>query len=72
MENELKSFRLNLVIAPSQVATIDAWRKEQDDLPSRSEAIRRLIDLGVQSAQSDRSPPNKKGVGSTDTQGQSK
>lgn len=47
MSEETKSIRLQMVIAPSQVATIDAWRKEQDDLPSRSEAIRRLIDFGL-------------------------
>lgn len=47
MADELKSIRLQMVIAPSQVAAIDAWRKEQPDLPSRSEAIRRLIDLGM-------------------------
>jgi Arc/MetJ-type ribon-helix-helix transcriptional regulator len=48
MENELKTTRLNLVIAPSQVALIDAWRKSQDDLPSRSEAIRKLVELGLE------------------------
>ncbi len=47
MSDELKSVRLQMVIAPSQVERIDAWRKEQDDLPSRSEAIRRLVDLGL-------------------------
>jgi hypothetical protein len=48
MSDELKSIRLQMVIAPSQVATIDAWRKRQDDLPSRSEAIRRLVDKGLE------------------------
>ncbi|WP_126154658.1 hypothetical protein [Paracoccus haematequi] len=47
MSDEIKSVRLQMVIAPSQVAQIDAWRKAQDDLPSRSEAIRRLVDLGL-------------------------
>jgi hypothetical protein len=47
MECEIKSVRLQMVIAPSQVAAIDAWRKKQDDLPSRSEAIRRLIDQAL-------------------------
>jgi hypothetical protein len=27
---------------------IDEWRRKQPDLPSRSEAIRRLIDLALQ------------------------
>jgi len=47
MPDELKSVRLQMVIAPSQVAAVDAWRKAQDDLPSRSEAIRRLVDLAL-------------------------
>ena len=47
MENELKTFRLQMVIAPSQVAKIDAWRKAQDGLPSRSEAVRSLVDVGL-------------------------
>ena len=27
--------------------TIDDWRRKQPDLPSRAEAIRRLVDLGI-------------------------
>lgn len=26
---------------------IDEWRRKQDDLPGRPEAIRRLVDLGL-------------------------
>jgi hypothetical protein len=26
---------------------IDAWRKKQDDVPTRPEAIRRLVELGL-------------------------
>ena len=29
------------------VATIDAWAASQDDEPSRSEAIRRLVEIGL-------------------------
>jgi len=29
------------------LAAIDAWRARQPDLPSRSEAIRRLVELGL-------------------------
>jgi hypothetical protein len=29
------------------LAEIDDWRREQDDLPSRPEAIRRLVQLGL-------------------------
>ncbi len=27
--------------------TIDDWRRKQDDLPGRPEAIRRLVELGL-------------------------
>jgi hypothetical protein len=27
--------------------TIDDWRRQQTDLPSRTEAIRRLVELGA-------------------------
>lgn len=47
MKDEMKSLRLQMVITPSQVAEIDAWRKVQADLPSRSEAIRRLVELAL-------------------------
>ena len=30
------------------IRRIDDWRRVQDDLPSRSEAIRRLIELGLE------------------------
>jgi hypothetical protein len=29
------------------IATIDDWRREQPDLPSRTEAVRRLVELGL-------------------------
>jgi hypothetical protein len=29
------------------IATLDAWSARQDDTPSRSEAIRRLVELGL-------------------------
>lgn len=59
MVEELKSVRLQMVIAPSQVAEIDAWRKTQDDLPSRSEAIRRLVDLALDAP---RKTPEREGT----------
>jgi len=29
------------------LAPLDEWRREEEDLPSRPEAIRRLIELGL-------------------------
>lgn len=31
----------------SVLAEIDDWRRQQPDLPSRAEAIRRLVELGL-------------------------
>lgn len=32
---------------PTLLEAIDSWRKEQDDLPTRPEAVRRLVELGM-------------------------
>jgi hypothetical protein len=34
-------------IQPDMAKRIDAWRRRQDDLPGRPEAIRRLVKLGL-------------------------
>ncbi|SFN77715.1 hypothetical protein SAMN05216573_12147 [Bradyrhizobium sp. Rc3b] len=45
LEDETK--RLNMVAPASWVKKIDDWRRQQPDLPNISEAIRRLVDLGL-------------------------
>jgi metal-responsive CopG/Arc/MetJ family transcriptional regulator len=45
-----KSVRLQMVISPEEIARIDNWRRHQTPLPSRSEAIRQLIALGLEAA----------------------
>ncbi len=47
MADELKDLRIPVMMAATEVAAIDAWRRRQEDLPSRSEAIRRLVELGL-------------------------
>ena len=42
--------RLNMVAPASWVKKIDDWRRREPDLPNLSEAIRRLVDLGLESA----------------------
>lgn len=39
--------RIQLVASSEFSRTVDEWRRTQSDLPSRSEAIRRLVDLGL-------------------------
>jgi hypothetical protein len=34
-------------IQPDMAKQLDDWRRKQDDLPGRPEAIRRLIELGL-------------------------
>jgi Excisionase-like protein len=44
------------------MATVDAWAAKQDDTPRRSEAIRRLVELGLKAptpTRATRSTPNK-------------
>jgi hypothetical protein len=44
----IRTFRLS----DEKVAEIDAWAARQPDNPSRSEALRRLIDLGIEASSS--------------------
>jgi hypothetical protein len=39
--------RFDMRVDPAWMKRIDDWRRKQDDLPSRAEAIRRLVDLGL-------------------------
>jgi len=47
MTDELKTIRFNMVVTPSLVSMVDEWRKSQKGLPSRSEAVRSLVELGL-------------------------
>jgi hypothetical protein len=38
-----------LVRMHDQLEALDAWRNRQDDKPSRPEAIRRLVEIGLRS-----------------------
>ena len=44
-----KTERLELRLDSETIERVDAWRTRQDDIPSRSEAIRRLIEGGLES-----------------------
>jgi metal-responsive CopG/Arc/MetJ family transcriptional regulator len=48
--------RVQLVISKGQVREIDEWRRQQPDLPSRSEAIRRLIEAGLKASSARQRP----------------
>ena len=41
--------RLNMIAPASWVKKIDEWRRQQPDLPNISEAVRRLVERGLES-----------------------
>jgi len=45
IDDEIK--RLNLIVTATQMRRIDQWRGEQVHPPNVSEAIRQLLDLGL-------------------------
>jgi hypothetical protein len=56
-ERALKSERLQMVISPGQLERIENWRRQQSKIPSFSEAVRQLIDLGLAAARDDDKAP---------------
>ena len=42
--------RLNMVVPTKWVKRVDDWRRREPDLPNLSEAIRRLVEMGLESA----------------------
>jgi hypothetical protein len=43
----MKDQRIPVMMSSEEVAAIDEWRRKNADLPSRSEAIRRLVEIGL-------------------------
>jgi metal-responsive CopG/Arc/MetJ family transcriptional regulator len=39
--------RLQLLLTPEMVAQVDEWRRRQELLPDRNEAIRRLLGMAL-------------------------
>jgi hypothetical protein len=46
--------RLNMVVPTRWVEKVDNWRRKEPDLPNLSEAIRRLVEMGLEGAKKDR------------------
>jgi hypothetical protein len=42
-----KTERFEMRVPASFLKMVDDWRRKQPDLPSRAEAIRRLVELGL-------------------------
>ncbi len=50
MEPEPKDQRVPVMMSAAEVRAVDAWRRLHDGIPSRSEAIRRLVAAGLETA----------------------
>jgi hypothetical protein len=46
-DTEPKDQHVPVMMSASELREINDWRRRQDELPSRSEAVRRLIALGL-------------------------
>ena len=44
---DTQSIPVMVRLSPDQVRAVDDWRQAQENLPSRAEAIRRLVDFGI-------------------------
>ena len=42
-----KAHTFQMRVSPEWLGTIDGWRREQEDIPSRAEAIRRLTAIAL-------------------------
>jgi uncharacterized protein len=47
MNAQVMTERFEMRLEPSALNELDSWRASQDDLPSRSEAMRRLVEIGL-------------------------
>jgi hypothetical protein len=44
-----KKVQLMIRASPDMITRIDEWRRLQQDIPNRAEAVRRLVELGLAS-----------------------
>lgn len=54
LDDDTDTVRIQIVAPKSWVARIDAWRRQQEKIPSQSAAIRELVDAGLEAGQKDK------------------
>jgi hypothetical protein len=52
LDPDAETKRINMMAPITWLRKIDDWRRQQPDLPNISEAIRRLVELGLKAAKS--------------------
>lgn len=50
MTDKPREFRVPVMMSSAEIEAVDAWRRVQPSIPSRAEAIRRLVTLGIEGA----------------------
>jgi len=60
MDAEPKDRRVPVMMSVSEVRSVDAWRRKLDEIPSRSEAIRRLVDAGLKATATEAKPRGRR------------
>jgi hypothetical protein len=46
LDDDIK--RLNIIVPAAWARRVDNWRRQQDDLPNFSEAVRRLVEIALE------------------------
>ena len=55
-----KGITLQMRVSPGYLKSVDEWRRQQPDLPSRSEAIRRLTAIALNNLPANKAARSKK------------
>jgi hypothetical protein len=55
-----KQRRAVAFLPPELLQRITHWRRQQRDLPSEAEAIRRLLERGLDAEEADKTPPTER------------
>jgi hypothetical protein len=60
MDAMVRGKRVEIKAHPPLVAAVDAWRRDQPDLPPRAEAIVRLVEIGLEAEAAKKAKPRAK------------
>lgn len=60
LDDKSPTARIYMLAPEAWVARIDEWRAQRRPIPTRSEAIRLLVDEALEAADADTKPPRNK------------
>ncbi|BAQ50394.1 hypothetical protein Maq22A_4p60200 (plasmid) [Methylobacterium aquaticum] len=56
LKENVKSVRVPFMVPETWLAPVEEWRRAQQKIPSRGEAIRRLVEIGLEAERNKRHP----------------